>query len=488
MTAFRRKRMLALLVAAIACVPTFAWAENDADRVPADAVAYLHWAGEDAMGPAYAASHMKGLFDTLKLQQLLLDQMNKHVQEIGDAKKKEQAQVVHEFLQTAVHYPMSVYVGSFDLSNPSKPQPMLAVFSKMGAAKAGEYAGKLNGALPPDAKEKVTVSAAGDYLLINIGNDADMARRLGATPPTDGLGTTEAFNKTMTQLGTGAAEAPAIVYLNGESGLHVVDDLIMAKGGGMARVWPAMESGLGLTEIKEIAWAGSLDGPDWVGQFFIGMGQNRVGLVDFIDNKPLPEDTMKLIPANATWVSVTPFDAGRVLDDIRNTAGQADPNGQKSFDYALRQFFAFTGVDFRNDLIASAGDEYAMYTFPDASGKSIPNMVMVTRLKNPQKMEKALSTLENTISAMVMQRDASGTVSFKTEPLDAPNDKVTAHILSFPAASPAWAIRDDVLYVGISKEAVQHAISNAAAGGSIADNATFASLKKKLGRRRSLRV
>ena len=86
------------------------------------------------------------------------------------------------------------------------------------------------------------------------------------------------------------------------------------------------------------------------------------------------------------------------------------------------------------------------------------NMVMVTRLKNPQKMETSLSTLENTISAMIMQRDASGTVNFKTEALDAPNDKVTAHVIVLPEASPAWAIRGDVLYVGISKAAIQHAM------------------------------
>ena len=273
----RRKSVLALVLATMASVPALARAENDADRVPADAVAYIHWAGEDAMGPAYASSHMKQLFDTLKLQQLLVDQMNKHVDEMGDPKKKEQAQSVHEFLQTFVHYPVSVYAGGLDLSNPDKPKPTVAIFSKMGAAKAGDYAAKLNGIIStgsPNDKDKVSVSVAGEYLLINIGADADMARRLGATPPADGLGSSEAFNKTMAQFGAGAAEAPAIVYINGEAGLHIVDDLVSTKGGGGARTWPAIETAIGLTEIKEIAWAGNLDGPDWMGQFFIGMGQN----------------------------------------------------------------------------------------------------------------------------------------------------------------------------------------------------------------------
>ncbi|MGN6370479.1 MAG: DUF3352 domain-containing protein [Phycisphaerae bacterium] len=476
----RRKSMFALMLATLACVPAVAMAENDADRVPADAVAYLHWAGTDAMGPAYGSSHMKGLFDAFKLQQMLSSLMEQRLSKM-DPKEKEDAQQVHEFLRTLVHYPTSVYIGSVDLSNPDQPKPMAAIFSKMGAAKAGEFAQKLNGIIEPKDKDKVAVSVAGEYLLINIGADADMAQRLGAAPPGDGLGKSESFNKTMAQFGEGAAEAPAIVYINGESALHIVDDLMSAKGGRGARAWPAAESALGLTELKEIVWSGELEGADWEGQLFIGMGQNRTGLLDFIDNKPLQEDTLKLIPANATWAGVTSFDAARFMEDIRNAAGQIDARGQQNFDFALRQFFAFTGVDLRNDLIASAGNEFAYYAFPDANGKSMTNMVMATRLKNPQKMETSLSTLENTISAMIMQRNANSSVNFTTEALDAPNDKITAHILSFPEASPAWAIRGDVLYVGISKAAIEHAIQNAANGGSIAENPAFAGLKGKLG-------
>jgi hypothetical protein len=483
MTMLRRMQMrsLALMLAAMAAVPMIARAENDADRVPADAVAYIHWAGEDALGGQYAASHMKGLLDTLKLRETLTALMEKHVGKL-EGPQKEKAQFMHDFLETAVKYPTSVYVGTVDLSNPDKPLPTIAIFSKMGAANAGEYADKLN-AVAADAKDKsvpFSISAVGEYLLVTIGADSDMAKRLATVPPTDGLGSTEDFNKTMMQFGPGAAEAPAIVYINGEAALHVIDDLIATKGRG-GQAWPAAETALGFTEIRQIAWAGNFDGPEWVGQFFIGMGQNRTGLLDFLDNKPLSNDALKLIPANATWAGALPFDGSRFLDDMRNAAGQIDPRGQQNFDFALRQFFAFSGVDLKKDLLGSLGTEFTYFTFPDAAGKSATNLVMATKLKNAQKMDTALSTLENTVNALIMQRDSNSPVQFKTEALDAPDDKITAHLLTLPQASPAWAIQGDVLYVGISKSAVQHAIDNGKAGGGIAENPAFAALRKQLG-------
>jgi len=474
-------RSMALMLAAMTAVPVFARAENDADRVPADAVAYVHWEGEDALGGQYAASHMKGLLDALNLRETLTALMDKRMAKL-EGPQKDKAQFMKDFLHTAVKYPTSVYVGTVDLSNPDKPLPTIAIFSKMGAANAGEYADKLN-SIAADTKDKsvpFSISAVGDYLLVTIGADTDMAKRLATVPPTDGLGSTEDFNKTMMQFGAGAVEAPAIVYINGEAALHAIDDLVASKGRG-AQGWPAAEMALGLTEIKQIAWAGNFDGPEWVGQLFIGMGPNRTGLLDFLDNKPLSDDALKQIPANATWAGAFAFDGSRFLDDMRNAAGQIDPRGQQNFDFGLRQFFAFTGVDIKKDLLASLGTEFTYFAFPDAAGKSADNLVMATKLKNPQKMDTALNTLENTINALIMQRDSNSSVQFKTEALDAPDDKITAHILTLPLASPAWAIQGDVLYVGISKSAVQHAIDNGATAGSITANPTFAALRKKLG-------
>jgi len=476
-------RSMVTLFAVLAATPLLARAEIDADRIPADAVAYVHWSGKEALGDTLAGSHVQGLFDTLKVREFIDKELEKRVGKISDPQKKEQAQTAHDIIRQALDSPTSLYVGSVDFSNPDKPMPCVAIYSKVGAAKAGEFSDKLNALLLPGAKDQsppVAISAVGDYLLLNIGADADMTKRLSGIAPTDGLGANEAFNKTMAQFGPGAADAPVVVYISGETGLQLVDEAMAAKGP-MGRRWPVMESALGIGDIKQIAWVGSFDGADWSAQAFVGMGEQRTGLLGFLDSHPLSDDAYKLIPANATWAGVARFDGTRFLDDMRNAAAQADPRGQQQFDTGLRQFFAFTGVDLKNDLLASLGDEFVYFAWPDASGKSLPNIVFATRLKNPQKADTALSSLESTINAMISQRDANATIQFKTEPLDAPDDKTTVHILTLPDVTPTWAIHDDMLYIALNKSAIQHAIDDATKNGTILDNPTFAALRKKLG-------
>jgi hypothetical protein len=476
-------RSLVTMLAVLAATPLLARAEIDADRIPADAVAYIHWSGKEALGDTLAGSHVQGLFDTLKVREFIDKELEKRVEKISDPQKREQAHTAHDIIRQALDAPTSLYVGSVDFSNPDKPMPCIAIYSKVGAAKAGEFSDKLNALLPADAKDQsppVAISAAGDYLLVNIGADTDMTKRLSGIAPTDGLGANEAFNKTMAQFGPGAADAPVVVYVSGETGLQLVDEAMAAKGP-MGRRWSVMESALGIGEIKQIAWVGNFDGADWSAQALIGMGEQRTGLLGFFDSHPLSDEAYKLIPANATWAGVSRFDGTRFLDDMRNAAAQADPRGQQQFDAGLRQFFAFTGVDLKNDLLASMGDEFVYFAMPDANGKSIPNMVLVTHLKNSEKADTALSSLENTINAMISQRDANSTIQFKTEPLDAPDDKTTVHILTLPDITPTWAIHGDMLYIALNKSAIQHAIDDAPKNGTILDNPTFAALRKKLG-------
>ena len=82
---------------------------------------------------------------------------------------------------------------------------------------------------------------------------------------------------------------------------------------------------------------------------------------------------------------------------------------------------------------------------------------------------------------MAGQRDPSAKYQFKPEPLAAPSDKVTAHVLALETISPTWAISDGVLYFSMRKEGVQRAVDEAGKKGSIMDNASFSKLEKKLG-------
>ena len=70
-----RRVIGAVMVAAAVWAARPAGAQVLADRLPADTVVYVGWAGTDALGPAYEKSHMKGLIDTLKLPELVAAQI-----------------------------------------------------------------------------------------------------------------------------------------------------------------------------------------------------------------------------------------------------------------------------------------------------------------------------------------------------------------------------------------------------------------------------
>ena len=271
-----------------------------------------------------------------------------------------------------------------------------------------------------------------------------------------------------------------------QAALKLIDDAIDAKGDQRARDnWHKAQDALGLVGLRQCAFAGNFDGPNWSSQLFIGLPAKRTGLLALLDSKPLPDDTLKMIPASATWAGVARFDGARLLQEARDAAARLDPdNGPQRIDAGLKQFFAITGVDLEKDLLNSLGDSYVYYGSPDAQGHSLKTALLASKLKDPTNAETAIANLESMVSTMMQQRDPNGPVTFKTDPLPAPNQNVTVHVISTPNLSPAWTVADGKLLVSPSTAGIEAALANTGAGGkgpSIMDNPQFAELFKKIG-------
>ncbi len=491
-----RAGLMAAVIGVLAAMPSMGRAESFANRVPADAVAYFQWAGTDALGSAYSQSHAHGLLATLDLQKALEKLVATHAAKAHpdetDAQRQAREQMAEEWIATAWKTPTAVYVGPVDFSDPEKPGVKIAIFSKVGNGEAMKLAKEMNDLheqLKKPTDPPVAAIVVNDFLLVTIGADVDVEKRLGGAGAADGLAGVEAYTTAMSKVETAGTESAASFYGNGEAALHLVDDAIAsnagaAGGGGMngpAQQWPKMEGMLGFDQIKQIAFAGNFDGADWSTRAFIGLTEKRSGLVNMLDNPPLPPEAYALIPAAATWAGVTRFDGVRFLDDMRNAMGEMGGSTQREFDYGMQQFFAWTGVNLKDDLLASLGDAFMFYGMPDAAGKSLNNLTMATKLRDADKAEKALSTLESVIGAMIGQRDPNSKIQFKTEPLAAPNDKTMAHMVPLGTFSPTWAVANGVLYFSLDKQGVESAIA-AAGKTTIMDNATFAGMMKKTGR------
>ena len=473
-----------MLFTVLALTPLQLRAEDTSSRIPADALLYIQWEGADALGPAYKLSHTKPLVDAFGLPKLIQQFISDQASKETDPAKIADLQLVEDLVEVASKSTTTLYVGPVDFANPDLPVPKLAIFSNVGKERAADLAPKIR-ALYERQKDNtsppLTSLQVGDYLVVSIGSDVEVDKRLAGPTPTDGLANTEAFKTAMAQLGPHPTDNATLIYLNAEAALKMMDDYVASRTTGTTNSWPIIEEALGITELKQIAVTGDFNNQDWTSQAFIGMSDKRAGLLGFLDNPSLNSEDYKLVPASAAWATLLHFDAAKLLEDLRDVAAQTGPRGTQEFNSALQQFYAFTNVDLKNDLFDPMGNTYAIYESPDATGRSLNALTFTSPLKNPQKFETALSTLESVANVMVTQRSNGSVPQVKTEPLDAPDDKIIAHILPLETFAPSWAISNGSLYVSTTKAGLQSAIDDAGKKGPITDNPAFKSLYKSLG-------
>ncbi len=478
----RMKRAMGLAALAAAVVSgRAAWAEGMADHVPADAMVFLEWPGTDALGAGYNGSNLKGIVEALDLRSRIEKAISSEAANTDDPDTKAKMEMARGWAEAAVRSPGMVYVGPVDFSG-DKPMPKIAIVSKVGAAKASEMASKAKEEIDKQEKKEgeppVSIVASGEYVVLNIGKDVSAEKWL-TTAPGEALGASAKYKGAMGQAQVSGTSALTL-YLNGETAVQAI-----LEGAGKAdaeaqQYAPVIIDALGLGAVRQAAGTGGFDGPNWSGKAFVGLEGPRKGIFGFFDFPPLTADAYALAPSGAAYAAAMRFDGNRLLTDVRDAIVKVSPQGGgQQFDMVVRQVYAFTGVDLQKDLFPSLGDTFVIYASPEKDG-TIQRMTLANKLKDPAKGEEALTGLESFASQMMAQR-AAGVVSFAQEPLEAPNEKVMAHLVTTPVGVGAWAIKDGVLYISGGKAGIEQAVS--AKGGGIAGDAAFKALQAKLGQK-----
>src|SRR5450631_2353882 len=149
MGAFRRSMVMAVAVAAVLApyAARSVRAQVLADRIPADAMVYMSWAGSDAVGGAYDASHLRGFLEALELPQFIAARVRQAMDRQTDPQQKEQAKFVQDLLTSVARSPTAVYLGPIDFANGRPTAIRFAVASKLGKDAATGMAGKITAAL-----------------------------------------------------------------------------------------------------------------------------------------------------------------------------------------------------------------------------------------------------------------------------------------------------------------------------------------------------
>jgi prepilin-type processing-associated H-X9-DG protein len=264
-----------------------------------------------------------------------------------------------------------------------------------------------------------------------------------------------------------------------------------------AKTWPQVRDALGLQGLRQVTFVSGFSGKGWEDNLFIAAPPPRKGLLALLDAKPISDDALRLSPRSARIANAASFDLSRLLAEVRNVAGELDPNVRRQIDEALQQASGQLGLDIERDLIGALGHEWVSYTSPTVGGNGLLGMVAVNRLRDAAKAQQTLTKLV-AIANRVLEEQLKGeevTVKLNTVQIDG----MDVTYLGTPFVSPAWGVRNGNLFVALYPQNVvaaaraataapaqapaggARAMAPAGAGeGSILDNPDFVAMRQAL--------
>jgi prepilin-type processing-associated H-X9-DG protein len=450
-----------------------------ADRIPADAVIYVGWAGADSMGPGYDGSHLKAILDAADVPRFVNEVLPKAIDRFG-AQQGVDVKMIDTFrdvMRPVWRHPTALYVGPVDMANPRQPVPRVALLCDAGV-EAGAMRDRLNhlAGMAGNAPVNIAVRAEGNLVALVIGSVPELDAVIGGKAKDKSLLTAKAF------AATASLQKPPVVtaYADVEGILKFVDEAVQKGDDREAKQkWPAARDALGLRGLKRISFAQGFDGKDWGTHALVEAPAPRKGLLAGLDAKPVSDDALRMIPSSATMAGVARADLAGLFDAVRKAVHQLDENGAREMENGIKQLNDLIGLDLRQDVLGAFGDEWAYYVAPELTGRGPLGLVLVNRLHDPAKAQAASDKLKSLANdAIAKANEPNIHIEFKQTKVG----DVTVHYLAIPFVTPSWAIQGGNLYMGLYPQLVAQAASHGATGGkTILDNPGFVALRKRLG-------
>ena len=477
----------ATVIILLLCQPLIA--QPLADRVPADALIYVGWAGaEKAVG--YDASHLKAVLEAW--------QPLKKVDEVVTAALRNEptddAQEAWNRFRTIVpllyQHPTALYFGGVDYGPKGQPPKAVRVAVICDAGEAD--AAKIQQALQPliddavahdaDPLPKLTVNNG--IVVFHVGDlPGDVAARLGVAAGASAaapLAEQGDFKAAVQQ--TGLSNAAAIVYVNVPGLLEVFDrGMQINESPEDVANWRKARDTLGLTGIKRVIWSGGFDGADWQTASWIESPTPRRGVAALLAAPALDQKVVASVPRTAQWLIAARFDLNQVWQLIRELTATMDPDAVADLDEHLAQAQQQIGVKLEDGLIKPLGDQWLVYGEPTMTTPFGPGAMVVNFTRDGQTLADSLKKLMDFANAM-LQQDAQQPGGPRLSVQQMQSEGATIHYLAVPFVSPALAVHDGKLYFALSPQTISMKIAMSQVQVTpIAEHPDFKAVMQKLG-------
>ena len=465
-----RRWLFTLLICLPATAATAALAPL-ADRVPSSAVAYVGFAGTDALQPTYAASHLKAVLDDTNFVQVF-EQQWPRIQQALDSGNLATDPAAARSLWLALRHPMCLFADAVDVPGKAKPVARVGLLIDAGDDDI-ELVKALQNAKAP-GQQQVQIGSLNHIVWFVGGAATPFVPEHGGTTS---LGESERFTAAQKRLDF--TTTPAVsMYVDVQKCLTLAGQAAEQDEQGK-KYWPGVRDALGLTNVQAVAGEVGFNGPDWAMEAFVSAPSPRTGLLAVVEPKPIDPKLLARVPADADDVSATNFDAAALFDTVKSAIG-VDPETTDGFGKVVGAANLFVGRNIRRQLLAPLGPQWvATFTSSDPKKVELFNLV-----NDPKTLQDALTTATYTISNtlnMKLPAKADGSPGAV-----ASQDKIsgiTITSIALAMASPAWAIHDSVLAVTADPGVTLHAFDGGEGGGAKAVDSikSMLNVKNELG-------
>jgi len=450
-----------------------------ADQVPTDAILYFGWAGTDEMSEAYGESKLRAFLEASKLIEKWRGPINQIMVRLEmEAQHDREAQfaleAIKELLPTALQRPWAFYIDHVELM-PEGEEPIVSATLKIDPGPdmgdqieqvLSKYVGLLN-----DENPDLPVSLLEDdyYVGIVISNiENPEAKEMGLILPE----------------GTRPVENPLMVTHVDTAKIYtlVMQGIDMYKGDDpdTPKVLAVLEV-LKLDEIKSLTALVGFDEGEWVESAFLASPGPREGVLTLVENDPIDEQAMTLVPATASWARVLHFDTAKVMPMVRKVVAAAEPEALEEMEEGLAEFREETGLDLEENIINALGKTWVIYSEPTFPSMFGPGLCFINVPNDPEALDQTLQVLAQFINAQANR----GNAMFRITELDLQEIKVST--IGLPFMTLAWGLHEGRFYFATSPDAVLKAHQTANdPESSLANSEKFQAVYERLGQHPSI--
>ena len=227
----------------------------------------------------------------------------------------------------------------------------------------------------------------------------------------------------------------------------------------------------GFDTITSISVADVPAGHLWRTELCIRHGKDAE-FTNWFGSEPTSHRFAKRAPERPLLYFGERYDLARAMASMGRMLQAVDPDGHREAGEAIAEFNRVAGLDLKNDLLASLGDEWSAYVGGHQPGALVPDMVYLVSLKDRARFEKSVRALfENRAAWLALLGEDNPPelrhrrIRFREQNID--SIEITAADGAPGLILPSWTVGEDYVAFALWPQPLKHMLARR---GSLEDN------------------